>query len=167
MLKDILSIQGKGGLYKMIAQSKNGIVVESIEDQKRMMVNQHYQVSSLSDIAIFTDTEEKPLNEIFVDIYKLESGKLTPVTHKSSPDELKDYFVKILPNYDADRVYVSDIKKVIKWYNLLNEKKAVKFEIEKEEPKEEKKETKEKEPKKEKVTDTAKKPKTPQKKKKD
>lgn len=128
MLKDILSIHGKGGLYRMVAQSKNGIVVEAIEDKKRMMVSQHYQVSSLSDIAIFTDTEEKSLEDVFVEIYKMENGKKTSINHKASPEELKDFFIKILPNYDKDRVYISDIKKVVKWYNLLNEKKAVTFE---------------------------------------
>ncbi|MCD6366351.1 MAG: DUF5606 domain-containing protein [Bacteroidales bacterium] len=127
MLKDIISISGKGGLYKLVAQSGKGIIVESFEDQKRMMVDQHYQVSSLSDIAIFTETEEKPLQNVLQNIYETESGQPTKVTHKSPNNELKSYFEKILPDYDQDRVYVSDIKKVIKWYNILQENKVLKF----------------------------------------
>ena len=141
MLKDILSISGKGGLYKLIAQSGKGIIVESFEDQKRMMVDQHYQVSSLSDIAIFTETEEKPLQNVFQNIYEIENGQPTKITHKSSNDELKSYFEKVLPDYDQDRVYVSDIKKVIKWYDILQENKVLKFE--KTEKTEETKETEE------------------------
>ena len=137
MLKDIISISGKGGLYKLVAQSGKGIIVESFDDQKRMMVDQHYQVSSLSDIAIFTETEEKPLQTVFQNIYEIENGQLTKVTHKSPNDELKNYFEKVLPDYDQDRVYVSDIKKVIKWYNILQENKVLEFDKEKTtEPKE-------------------------------
>lgn len=127
MLKDIISISGKGGLYKLIAQSGKGIIVESFEDQKRMMVDQHYQVSSLSDIAIFTETEDKPLQDVFQNIYENESGKQTKITHKSVSNELTDYFKQILPDYDQDRVYVSDIKKIIKWYNILQKNKMLKF----------------------------------------
>ncbi|RKX19331.1 MAG: hypothetical protein DRP35_07890 [Candidatus Zixiibacteriota bacterium] len=127
MLKDIISISGKGGLYKLVAQSGKGIIVESFEDKKRMMVDQHYQVSSLSDIAIFTETEEKPLQNVLQNIYEIENGQPTKVTHKSPNDELKSYFEKVLPDYDQDRVYVSDIKKVIKWYNILQENKVLKF----------------------------------------
>ncbi len=127
MLKEIVSISGKGGLYKVIAQSAKGIIVESFEDKKRMMVEQHYQVSALSDIAVFTDTEEKPLQDVFKNIYELENGQPTKITHKSSGDELKNYFAKVLPNYDQNRVYVSDIKKVVKWYNILQENNVLKF----------------------------------------
>lgn len=127
MLKDIVSISGKGGLYKIVAQSGRGIIVESLEDKKRMMVEQHYQVSALSDIAVFTETEEKPLQDVFRNIYEAENGQPTKITHKSSSDELKNYFAKVLPDYDKDRVYVSDIKKVVKWYNILQGNKVLKF----------------------------------------
>ncbi len=127
MLKDIISISGKGGLYKLVAQSGKGIIVESFEDKKRMMVDQHYRVSSLSDIAIFTETEEKPLQDVFKNIYEEENGQPTKINHKSSTNELKEYFKKVLPDYDQDRVYVSDIKKIIKWYNILQENKALEF----------------------------------------
>ncbi len=127
MLKDIISISGKGGLYKLVAQSGKGIIVESFEDKKRMMVDQHYRVSSLIDIAIFTETEEKPLQNVFQNIYELENGQPTKINHKSSSNELKNYFEKVLPDYDQDRVYVSDIKKIIKWYNILQENNVLKF----------------------------------------
>ena len=132
MLKDIVSISGKGGLYKIVVQSGKGIIVESFEDQKRMMVDQHYQVSALSDIAVFTETEEKPLQDVFQNIYEVENGQPTKITHKSSGDELKNYFEKVLPNYDQDRVYVSDIKKVVKWYNILQKNNVLKFDKTKE-----------------------------------
>jgi len=132
MLKDIVSISGKGGLYKIVAQSGKGIIVESFDDQKRMMVDQHYQVSALSDIAVFTETEEKPLQDVFQNIYEVENGQPTKITHKSSADELKKYFEKVLPDYDKDRVYVSDIKKVVKWYNILHKNDVLKFDKSKE-----------------------------------
>jgi len=132
MLKDIVSISGKGELYKIVVQSGKGIIVESFEDQKRMMVDQHYQVSALSDIAVFTETEEKPIQDVFQNIYEVENGQPTKITHKSSGDELKNYFEKVLPNYDQDRVYVSDIKKVVKWYNILQKNNVLKFDKTKE-----------------------------------
>ena len=132
MLKDIVSISGKGELYKIVAQSGKGIIVESFDDQKRMMVDQHYQVSALSDIAVFTETEEKPLQDVFQNIYEVENGQPTKITHKSSADELKKYFEKVLPDYDKDRVYVSDIKKVVKWYNILHKNDVLKFDKSKE-----------------------------------
>ncbi|HIE15574.1 MAG TPA: hypothetical protein EYP69_01485 [Bacteroidales bacterium] len=128
MLKDIIAITGKSGLYKIIAQSGKGIVVESLDnDKKRMMVDQHYQIISLSDIAIFTNAEEKPLKDVFQNIYKIENGNETSITHKSASKDLKNYFHNVLPNYDNEKVYVSDIQKIIKWYNILNKNKILKF----------------------------------------
>jgi hypothetical protein len=117
-LKDILSISGKSGLFKFISQGRNGIIVESFEDKKKTLAHSSVKVSALEDIAIFTETEEMPLANVFKIIYDKENGKAT-ISHKSSPEELKTYFEKILPEYDRSRVYVSDIKKVVNWYNLL------------------------------------------------
>ncbi len=119
-LKDILAIGGRPGLYKFISQAKNGIIVEGLSDQKRFPAYSNDKVSALEDIAIFTETDEVSLGDIFVSIFKKEDGKET-ISHKSKPDELKSYFAEILPDYDRDRVYVSDIKKVLNWYNLLQE----------------------------------------------
>ncbi len=117
-LKDILSISGKGGLYKFISQGRNGIIVESFEDHKRMVVHSSAKVSALEDIAIFTESEEVPLAEVFKKLFEKLSGKET-ISHKSSPEELKAVLESILPDYDRERVYVSDMKKLVQWYNLL------------------------------------------------
>lgn len=119
-LKDILSISGKPGLYKFVSQAKNGIIVESISDNKRIPAYAADKVSALDDIAIFTATGEIKLSEVFDKIWEKENGDKA-IDHKVDPAELKTYFEEILPDYDKDRVYVSDIKKVFNWYNLLNE----------------------------------------------
>ncbi|MBN2521690.1 MAG: DUF5606 domain-containing protein [Bacteroidales bacterium] len=140
-LKDILSISGKGGLFKFISQGRTGIIVESFEDKKRTVVHSSAKVSALEDIAIFTDTEEVPLSDIFRKIYEKENGKET-ISHKSSSEELKTFMGEILPEYDKERVYVSDMKKLVQWYNLLIQMNLLK-------PEEEEKEKEEKEKKKE------------------
>ncbi|MFC2151608.1 DUF5606 domain-containing protein [Bacteroidota bacterium] len=143
MLKDILSISGYGGLYKFISQGRSGIIVEALEDKKRMNASASAKISALEDIAIFTDTEDLPLKDVFKAISEKENGGVS-IYHKSSANELKDYFAQVLPDYDRDRVYVSDIKKVINWYNILHKLKMLNFEEEEEETevKEEKSETK-------------------------
>ena len=118
-LKDILSISGKGGLFKFIAQARNGIVVESIEDNKRHVASATARVSSLDDIAIFTHDEEVPLSDIFMMIQEKSEGK-EAMSHKSSADDLKSYFEELVHDYDDERVYISDIKKVFQWYNQLH-----------------------------------------------
>ncbi len=118
-LKDILSISGKGGLFRYIAQARNGIVVESLEDNKRHVASAAARVSSLEDIAIFTNDEEVPLADIFFMISEKANGKET-LSHKSPTQELKTYFEELVPDYDEERVYVSDIKKVFQWYNQLH-----------------------------------------------
>lgn len=118
-LKDILSISGKGGLYKFIAQARNGVVVESMDDQKRHVAPATARVSSLEDIAIFTHEEEVPLSDIFMRIYEKTDGK-EYISHKVSGNELKSSFLELVPDYDDERVYVSDIKKVFQWYNQLH-----------------------------------------------
>ncbi len=118
-LKDILSISGKGGLYKFIAQARNGVVVESMDDQKRHVAAATARVSSLEDIAIFTQEEEVPLADVFMKIYEKTEGKES-ISHKASGDELKSSFEELVPDYDDERVYISDIKKVFQWYNQLH-----------------------------------------------
>jgi len=134
-LKDILAISGKGGLFKFIAQARNGIVVESLEDRKRHVAPATARVSSLEDIAIFTKQEEVPLADIFFLIHGKTEGKET-ISHKADPEELKSRFREYVPEYDEDRVYVSDIKKVFQWYNQLQQHQLLEV-IDKEEEKEE------------------------------
>jgi hypothetical protein len=117
-LKDILSISGKGGLFRFVAQARNGIVVESLEDQKRHVAPSTARVSSLEDIAIFTSGEEVPLADIFYMIQQKTDGKAA-ISHKAAPEELKKEFETLVPDYDQDKVYVSDIRKVFHWYNQL------------------------------------------------
>ncbi len=131
MLKDILSISGYGGLYKFISQGRTGIIVESFEDKKRMNASATVKISALEDIAIFTDTEDLPLKDVFKAISEKENGG-EAINHKSSADELKNYFAEVLPDYDRDRVYVSDIKKVLNWYNLLLKFEMLNFDEEEE-----------------------------------
>lgn len=134
MLKGILALSGQSGLFKLIAEAKNNIIVESLENGKRIPVYSTTRVSTLEDIAIYTDAADVPLKEVFQKIAEKEnSGK--SVDHKSSANVLKNYFAGILPDYDRERVYVSDIKKVILWYNLLQEKGLLDFTEEEEEEK--------------------------------
>lgn len=118
-LDKILSISGKPGLFKIITQTRGGFVAESLIDKKKVSVNMHSNVSVLSEIAIYTLAEEVPLREVFKKIMDKEKGKPTSITHKDSNDVLEEYFFDVLPDYDEDRVYVSDIKKIVQWYNLL------------------------------------------------
>lgn len=118
-LDKILAISGKPGLYKMITQTRSGFIAESLIDGKRLSVGIHHNVSILSEIAIYTLTEEKPLREVFALIKEKEGNGPTAISHKDSKDALEEYFFGVLPDYDEDRVYASDIKKIIQWYNLL------------------------------------------------
>lgn len=125
-LTEIMSISGKPGLYKMVTHTKTGMLVESMDDQKRFPVFTHEKVSSLEEISIFTETDDIPLKEVFKKIYDLLKGEKA-ISHKSSGEELKDFFDDVIPDYDKERVYVSDIKKVIQWYNILHEKDLLDF----------------------------------------
>ncbi len=140
-LSKILSISGRPGLYKHIAQSKNSAVVESLEDGKRSSAFVTEQMSSLNDISVFTTGEDIKLEEIFKKIYEKENGK-EAVSHNAPANEIKAYFEAAVPEYDKDRVYVSDIKKIIKWYNILIKAGILEFKEEKSEIEEEKKEDK-------------------------
>jgi hypothetical protein len=117
-LKKILAISGFGDLFKYISQGRNGVIVEGIEDKKRMNAYSHYKVSSLEDVAIFTESGEVPLKKVFRKIKETENGEQA-IDHKSTDKKLKEYFSKILPDYDKEKVYMSDIRKVINWYNIL------------------------------------------------
>tara|TARA_B100002003_G_C13860672_1_gene421357 strand:- start:2 stop:475 length:474 start_codon:yes stop_codon:yes gene_type:complete len=129
-LKGILAISGYKGLFKHISEGKNAIIVESLEDKTRMPAYAAYKISSLEDISIYTEDEDASLNDIFEKMFKKENGGQCP-DHKSPSGELKEYFSSILPNYDQDRVYVSDIKKILNWYNILQKLDMLKFEEEK------------------------------------
>lgn len=119
MLKDILAISGQPGLYKLISNTKNGIIVENLETKKRMPSYATAKVSALEDISIYTeDGDDKPLGKVLISIREKEAGKQT-ISHKASTNELKEYFVQVMPEYDKDQVYISDIKKVLQWYNIL------------------------------------------------
>lgn len=122
MLKGILAISGKPGLFKMITNAKNSIIVESLIDGKRTPAYASSKISSLEDISIFTIDGDTKLADVFVNIFE-KSLDVNP--KKASSKELKDAFGEALPDYDDERVYVSDIKKVFAWYNLLKEKEVI------------------------------------------
>ena len=117
-LEKVLSISGKPGLFKLKNQTRNGFLAESLLDGKTISVSGSHNVSLLSEIAIYTLTEEVPLRKVFQKIFEKEEGK-EAISHKVSKEELEEYFFDVLPDYDEDRVYASDIKKVVQWYNML------------------------------------------------
>lgn len=117
-LEKVLSISGKPGLFLLKSQTRNGFLAESLLDGKTVNVSGRHSVSLLSEIAIYTLTAEVPLREIFQKIFEKEDGK-EAISHKESKEKLEEYFFEILPDYDEDRVYPSDIKKVLQWYNML------------------------------------------------
>ena len=117
-LEKVLAISGKPGLYELKAQTRGGFVAESLADGKKLSVSVRHNVSMLSEIAMYTYTEEVPLREVFLKIAEKEDGKET-ISHKESKAKLETYFKEVLPDYDEDRVYSSDIKKVFQWYNIL------------------------------------------------
>lgn len=135
-LKDILAISGQPGLYKFVAQSARGVIVESLSDGKRQNIPPTARVSSMAEIAIYTDTEDKPLEKILQDTFRVLDGK-EAISHKASNDELADFFGKMVPDYDRERVHTSDMKKVIQWYNTLLSKGLIDLEEPKEEAEEE------------------------------
>ena len=130
MLKTILSISGRPGLFKLVSQGKNMLIVESLTTKKRMPAYARDKVVSLGDIAIYTDGEEVPLSKVMTTIYEKNVKALDPNSYKTN-DEIRDFFLDVLPNFDQDRVYLTDIKKIISWYNLLLEAGITSFEEEK------------------------------------
>jgi hypothetical protein len=119
ILKDILAISGEPGLFRFIAQGKNAIIIEHLETKKRSSAYGSAKVSSLEDIAIFTDNEDMPLGKVFDIIFEKTNGGAAPDL-KSDGNKLKIWFEEILPDYSKDKVYTSDIKKVAMWYNILH-----------------------------------------------
>jgi hypothetical protein len=148
-LKDILSISGEPGLFRFVAQGRNAIIVEHLETKKRRTAASSAKVSSLEDISIFTQNEDLPLGKVFNLIYEKENGG-PAADSKSDAIKLKTYFEEILPEYDKDRVYVSDMKKVVVWYNILQKL----GQLVKDEPESEKEKEKEKKKKKKKESET-------------
>lgn len=119
MLKKILSISGKPGLYKLISYGKNLLIVESLVDGKRMPATARDKIISLGDIAIYTTEKEVPLGEVMTSIFEKFEGKAIDTATVKTPEQLADFFRAVLPNYDEERVYNNDIKKVIAWYNFM------------------------------------------------
>lgn len=121
-LSKILAISGRPGLYHLESQTRTGFLATSLLDGKRISVGIRDNVSLLSEIAIYTLETEVPLSDVFKAIKEKENNGKTSVSHKDNGSSLEEYFFNVLPNYDENRVYTSDIKKVIQWYNLLLEK---------------------------------------------
>lgn len=119
MLKTILAISGKPGLFRLVSQGKNMLVVESLLTGKRTPAYNHEKIISLGDIAMFTDSDEVPLNEVFESMRQFENGAKASIATNDSEKNLREYLAKVLPNFDRDRVYTTDIKKLITWYNIL------------------------------------------------
>jgi hypothetical protein len=135
MLKGILAISGQSGLFKVLSEGKNSVIVESLLTGKRSTVYTDAKMSALEDIAIYTSQEDLPLRKVFKKIADKENGGRA-MDAKNSPEELKKYFAEVLPDFDKEKVYFSDIKKVISWYNLLQDKGMLDLEDEQEEKKE-------------------------------
>lgn len=120
MLKTILSITGKPGLYRLVSHAKNMLIVESLADKRKVPAYAKDKVISLGDIAMYTTGEEVPLHEVFTNMKNKEEGKPVAISPtKASSEELRSYLAEVLPNYDRERVYPSDIRKLIAWYNIL------------------------------------------------
>jgi hypothetical protein len=119
MLKTILSISGKPGLYKLVSHGKNMLIVESLTDKRKMPAYARDKVISLGDIAMYTNETEVPLHEVLTNIKNKENGAEASVKPSASAEELKAYMAEVLPTYDRERVHNSDIKKLISWYNIL------------------------------------------------
>ncbi len=119
VLKDILAISGEPGLFKFLAQGKNAIIVEHLETKKRSSAFSNQKVSTLEEISIFTSKEDTPLGKVFDLVFEKQNGG-PAIDYKSDPEKLKAWFTEVLPEYDRERVYVSDIKKLIHWYNILH-----------------------------------------------
>lgn len=118
-LEKIISISGKPGLYKLISQLKNGFIIEDVLTKKKVSISNSSQVSLLDNIAMFTFDKEVPLFDVFENVAKNNEYKET-ISHKSTDAELREFMTASLPDYDHERVYVSDIKKLAQWYNILH-----------------------------------------------
>ena len=117
-LEKIISISGKPGLFKLISQLRNGFIIEDVTTQKKISISNTSQVSLLDNISMYTFDSEVPLFDVFENIAKKEDYKAT-ISHKATPEELRSFMAEVLPNYDVERVYDSDIKKLAQWYHIL------------------------------------------------
>jgi hypothetical protein len=120
-LKELLAISGYSGLFRFISQGRQGVIVESLTDGKRSLIPATAKVSAVADIAVFTQSGEMPLKDVLKKIETLENGGQA-ISPKSAEKEIRSYFEKAVPEFDKERVYTSDIKKIIGWYNLLQSK---------------------------------------------
>ena len=128
MFERILTISGKPGLYRLLSSGRNMIIVETVDAaKKRVPVHNTDKVVMLDDIAIYTDTEEVPLREVFAKIYEKENGVLPLDLKMATPEEMVEYFEGIMPDYDRERVYLTHIKKMFSWYNILVANDVVDF----------------------------------------
>ena len=132
-LKDFISVAGKSGLHTIVGKSKNNVIVESLKDKKRFPIFNTNKISALSDISIYTYDEEILLSEVFDRIQK-KYQKDAAISHLEKGDELRKVFEELIPNYDQEQVYNSDIKKVFQWYNILHETNNLVQEESNEEP---------------------------------
>ena len=130
MLEKIITISGKPGLFRVLSQTRTGVIAESLLDKKKTSTGMGQQINLLSEIKVYGLDKEVPLVEVFEKIHQYESGKETRIKPKSSVDDLEAYFFEVFQDYDEDRVYPSDIKKIIRWYNLLLDFEILNFEVE-------------------------------------
>ena len=121
MEKTILAISGKSGLYVMVSRGRSTIIVETLDEQKkRFTVGLHDKITSLNDVSMYTDGDDTPLLTVFNNIKTMQDGKPVDLDpKKASKEQLEDFMAKALPDYDRDRVYQNDIRKLIMWYNIL------------------------------------------------
>lgn len=140
-LSGIISVSGKPGLFKVVAQSKNNIIIESLIDNKRIPAHSTDRISALEDISIYTYEDDVPLKEVYISLAEKENYGVAP-SHKESANKLTAYLEEILPDYDEERVYPSDVKKLFQWYNILHKAGLItKEEVKAEEVEKPKKET--------------------------
>jgi hypothetical protein len=134
MLKTILSVSGKPGLYRLLSQGKNNLIVESLQTGQRIPIHPKDRVVSLGDISMFTDAEDVALSEVLTRVHQRQAGALFADDLLKDGEALRSAFAEVLPSYDRDRVYTSDIKKLFTWYNILVSANITTF-TEEEEPK--------------------------------
>lgn len=132
MLQTILAISGKPGLYKLVSRAKNSLIVETLDEtHRRIPAFATDRITSLADIAMYSEADDVPLYQVLTNVKNLEDGKEASINYKkASGDELREYFAKVLPDFDRDRVHNSDIKKLIQWYNILIQNGISNFEEE-------------------------------------
>ncbi len=130
-LSEIIAVSGMSGLYKTIAQSKNSVIVENVSDKKRLPIYASQKVNTLEAISVYTTDKDIPLADVFKKISEKEN-KGAAIDHKADDAELKAYFEKVLPDFDKDRVHISDIRKMLQWYNILQKADMLNFDEKKE-----------------------------------